>query len=219
MRLRQFKMKTGQFEDVDITARTLTTPAADITAAEIESAAVKNATFDGDFELLDTFWTDLVMPLTQTRVGANNLPTFNTTEIAYEFPQNDATEILYFVVQLPHGYKEGTGLYPHVHWRQTLNLTPVFKLDYKWFNVGAAVPAQWSTYTMDELALPYTADTTIQQINKNSDPIAGTGKTISSILLCKLYRDDNVYTGDALAYQFDIHYEIDSFGSAEEYTK
>jgi hypothetical protein len=218
MRLRQFKMKTGQFGDVDITARTLTAPTADIAAAEIDEATIKNATFDGDFELLDTFWTDLVMPLTQTRVGANNLPTFNTTEIAYEFPQNDATEILYFVVQLPHGYKEGTGIYPHVHWKQTQNLVPVFKLDYKWFNVGAAIPADFTTYTMGSLALPYVSGS-IQQISKNDEPIAGTGKTISSLLLCRLYRDDNVYTGDALAYQFDIHYEIDGFGSDTEYTK
>ena len=218
MRLRQSKMKAGGFGEVDVSAKSLTTPSADIAAAEIDDATIKNATFDGDFELLDTFWTDLVMPLTQTRQGANSLPTFSTTEIAYEFPQNDVTEILYFVVQLPHGYKEGTGVFPHVHWKQTQNLAPVFKLDYKWFNVGAAVPAEFSTYVMDELALPYVSGS-IQQINYNDEPIAGTGKTISSILLCKLYRDDNVYTGDALAYQFDIHYEIDGFGSATEYTK
>ena len=30
---------------------------------------------------------------------------------------------------------------------------------------------------------------------------------------------DNVYTGDMLADQFDIHIEIDGFGSQEEYIK
>ena len=49
--------------------------------------------------------------------------------------------------------------------------------------------------------------------------IGSAGKTISSILQCKLYRDDNVYTGDAGAVSFDIHIEIDSFGSDTEFAK
>lgn len=38
-------------------------------------------------------------------------------------------------------------------------------------------------------------------------------------LFGKTKTDDNVYTGDALTYQFDIHYRIDSFGSNYEYIK
>lgn len=43
--------------------------------------------------------------------------------------------------------------------------------------------------------------------------ISGVGKKISSILKIKLFRTDNTYTGDFLASQFDIHYQIDAFGS------
>jgi len=39
------------------------------------------------------------------------------------------------------------------------------------------------------------------------------------MMLVKLYRDDNTYTGDALTFQFDIHYEIDTVGSRQEYVK
>lgn len=35
----------------------------------------------------------------------------------------------------------------------------------------------------------------------------------------KIYRADNVYTGNCIAYQFDIHYEIDTLGSRGLYTK
>lgn len=59
----------------------------------------------------------------------------------------------------------------------------------------------------------------MHQINEGIGGIDGVGKTLSSMLLCKLYRDDNVYTGDALTYQFDIHIMIDSFGSELEHIK
>lgn len=45
-------------------------------------------------------------------------------------------------------------------------------------------------------------------------------KKISSILKLRLYRDDNAYTGGGiLVDQFDIHIEVDSFGSENEYLK
>ena len=42
---------------------------------------------------------------------------------------------------------------------------------------------------------------------------------VSSMMDIKLYRDDNVAIGDVLTKEFDIHYEIDSLGSKEEYVK
>jgi hypothetical protein len=169
-------------------------------------------------EYRDTYWTDLVTPLTTTRRGSNSRPDFDETNVGYLFPQNDATEILYFIVQLPHSYKEGTSIYPHVHWRQAADQTPVFKLAYKWYNNGAAPPAEFSIYEMSTKVFTY-ASGTLGQISKGAAPIAGTGKTISSMILCKLYREDNAYTGDVLTDQFDIHYELDQPGSDDEYEK
>lgn len=42
---------------------------------------------------------------------------------------------------------------------------------------------------------------------------------VSSIMLIKLYRDDNTYTGNAVTYQFDIHYQKDTIGSRQEFIK
>jgi len=47
--------------------------------------------------------------------------------------------------------------------------------------------------------------------------ISGTGKTISSLLLCKIYlggTPTNVH-----AYQFDVHFEKDTNGSRTETSK
>jgi len=40
----------------------------------------------------------------------------------------------------------------------------------------------------------------------NATAISGIGKTKSSILIMKVYRDDNVYTGDLKVDEIDIHY-------------
>lgn len=165
-----------------------------------------------------TVWDDVLVPLTQTKIGANGKPDFDETNIGYLFPQNDATEILYVIAQMPHKWKEGSTIYPHVHWQQAADANVTWKIDYKWFNIGAAVPAGFTTLALDQLTQTYTSGS-IHQLSASANGIAGTGKLLSSILLVKLYRNDNTYTGDALAWDFDIHIEIDSIGSEAVYSK
>lgn len=43
--------------------------------------------------------------------------------------------------------------------------------------------------------------------------------TVSSVMDIKIYRDDDIVTGDVLVKEFDIHYEINTPGSREEFTK
>jgi len=61
------------------------------------------------------------------------------------------------------------------------------------------------------------------QLAKNATGIDGTGKTLSSMLICRLYRDPadaaDTYPQDVAFLQFDVHYEIDSLGSETEYGK
>jgi hypothetical protein len=164
-----------------------------------------------------TYWDDLLMPLQQGKQGQTDQPAWDATNLGYLFPQNNATHILYLMCQIPHRWKEGTAIYPHVHWKQAANQTPVFKIDYKWTSLGGAVPGAWTTYTMSTKAATYTSGT-IHQLSYGA-AIAGTGHTISSVMEIKLYRDDNAYTGNVLATSFDIHFESDLLGSRTEYTK
>ena len=165
-----------------------------------------------------TVFEDLFVPLTSSKVGANAKPDFDETNIGYLFPQNDATEILYLIVQIPHRYKEGSDIYPHIHYKRTAAGKPTFKIAYTWFNTGSATAAPTTVLPLDVEATTYTSGS-IHQINKSATAISGTGKTISSLLLIKLYREDNTVTGDVLAYQFDLHFEVDGIGSSTEYTK
>jgi len=165
-----------------------------------------------------TTWNDILVPLTTTKIGSNDRPLFVESEIAYAFPQNNTTERMFFTVQMPHSWEEGSVIYPHVHWKQSLNLNPTFVMEYKWFNVGETIPATWTTLTINSQTQPYTGGD-LHQVSRSLTGIDGSGKKLSSFILIVLYRNDNVYTGNVLTYQFDIHYRIDSFGSNFEYVK
>jgi hypothetical protein len=57
----------------------------------------------------------------------------------------------------------------------------------------------------------------------NATGIDGTGKTLSSMIICRLYRDvsdaNDTYASDAFLLEIDFHYEIDTVGSRTELTK
>lgn len=161
---------------------------------------------------------DLFFPLASSKKGVNDKPDFDYTNNGLLFPQNDTSEYVLITCQLPHRWKEGSTIYPHLHYTQTQALQPVFRMEYRWTNIGDAVSGSWANYDMNTNAMPYVSGS-IHQILKNTSGIAGTGKTISSLLELKLYRTDNVYTGDLLAKQFDVHIEIDGLGSSLEYAK
>jgi hypothetical protein len=164
-----------------------------------------------------TVWDDLVVPLTTAKQGANDKPAFDETNVGYLFPSSDTSAIMYMIVQFPHAWKQGSRIFPHVHWQQGASGSVVFSMEYRWQNIGDPVSAS-ALYNMTIPETLYTSGS-IHQINNNPTGIDGIGKTISSIMLIKLYRNDNTYTGNALTYQFDIHIEKDSLGSKEEYSK
>jgi hypothetical protein len=153
---------------------------------------------------------DLRFTATTIRQGVTTKPDFDTTDLVLLFPQNDATEIAYINAQMPHSWQEGTAIEPHIHYIQEEDTQPVFKIDYRWVNIGDAVPSTFTTYTMDSNVMSYVEDG--HQMIYGSDGIDGTGYTASSMLQIKLYRDDNVYTGDCKMLEFDIHYKVDKFG-------
>lgn len=166
-----------------------------------------------------TVWDDLKFPLITGKVGILNKPDFDYDNNGYLFPQNDQSEKIYLVGQIPHSYKIGSNFYPHIHWQQSAATNVVWKLDYKLFNNGSTIPSTWTTITMDDDIFAYVSGNLAQK-SKSASPIDGSGITgTSAIFLGKVYRDDNTTTGDVLAFEFDLHYEKDSLGSREEYIK
>jgi hypothetical protein len=140
-----------------------------------------------------------------------------TTFKLYEFDKLDEA---FFLVQIPHGYKVGWDINVHIHWTPGLRgneengNSVAWKLDYSWANINGTFPA---SSTVD---LTDTCDGTDHKHQMTPDvAISGTGKNISSMLLCRIYRDNgdtwstNTSGNLPLLLEIDFHVPMDSLGS------
>lgn len=181
---------------------------------------------DGKFrqEGTATTWEDLqVSGSSITRAGAND-PTvriFVGNTVIYGFSASTMNEV-FFSVQLTHKWKEGSTIEPHIHWSPLTSPVSsqnvVWKFEYTWANATVAFPAV-ATLT----ATAATGTFGNKHLVNTFGTIDGAGKTISSIMMCRLYRDAanaaDTYTGEAGLLSFDIHIEQDTLGSDTEYGK
>jgi len=126
---------------------------------------------------------------------------------------------LFFSRQLPHSYKEGSYLNPHIHWTIPEDKTGnvVWGLEYTWASIGHL----FGDTTVNEVVTPVWGKD-IHAVTSFSD-IIGTNQEISSIIICRLYRDGNnaldTYSGNVYLFEFDFHYEIDYIGSMSTWSK
>lgn len=182
----------------------------------------KNPSFNNvtvnDILYKDTFFEDMRFNATRIRQGATAKPDFDTTNLGLLYPQNDDTEIGYISDQMPHAWKIGTSIYPHIHYWQDEAQETVFKLDYRFADNGTDPSGSFTTIAASNFVFTYTSGTILQIIAFPSiDLSAFSG--LSLWFDFKLYRDDNIVTGDVLLKGFDFHYEIDRPGSRDEFTK
>ena len=171
-------------------------------------------------EYTDSVWDDLRSPATAINPpGTASDPDFDTTNGGWLFDAG-STELLFIIVQMPHKYKEGSDIHPHVHWEPTNTNTGnvLWRMSYQWTNVGATEAGFTDIDALDA------GDGTAYKHQLASLPsITGTGKTISSMITLKLQRiggdGTDTYNADALLKEFDVHYQIDEPGSQEELIK
>jgi len=213
------------------------TPAAPNWAKVMKEDLANGMTFQSDGSPIlngtATSFTDLVVnPATARNSGGTtpNWSQFVSTNIYTWHFADGAIQEVNFSVQLPHGYKEGSTIYPHIHWAPSsvaAALTRVrWVLEYQWVDLHGAFTATTATSAVGTEVVDGATESLVQYehaITPIGTGIVGTGKKISSILMCRLYRDgggvgDN-FTGTAALLSIDFHYEIDTFGSRTEFTK
>ena len=183
---------------------------------------------DKTLELVETVWDDLRVAMTRAIPGPALAPTFaqfvddgggSTGVYAYMFPDN-AERQLFFSMQMPHSYKEGTDLLAHVHWSpQTVSLLQVdWLLEYTIANIDGTF-GNTVTIKMSDLG-----DGTVNKHQVTASvSINGAGLTVSHMLICRIYRDGGVgtdaFVGDAALLEFDVHFEVNTMGSRQELVK
>ena len=178
---------------------------------------------DGTIRLNGTAktWTDFSVPLTRDKQGQSSKPDYDFTNLGLLFPENDESEIVYINLQMLHQKALQSAIEIHVHYIQSSADQPIFELQYKFYNNSAAVPGSWTTIDTHLVKGKYTY-TSGSILQKGIFPsiAAPANETLSANIDIKLYRQtgDGV-AGDILTKYIDIHFQIDSLGSAQEYIK
>jgi hypothetical protein len=166
-------------------------------------------------------WDDLRAPATAINPpGQVSDPDWDNTNGGWLF---DAAgiETLWIIMQMPHAYKEGSNIRPHLHWHPTNTNTGnvLWRMEYKWTNVNDVDASTFTTLN----SLDAADGTALKHQVAIFGEINGAGKTLSSMIIIKLSRiaDDatDTYNADALLREFDIHFQIDSTGSRQEFIK
>lgn len=144
------------------------------------------------------------------------------------FRNNEGLEAMSFIVQLPHTWKEGTTIYPHLHWvpETTASGNVEWNFEYSWANYDASTPQVFPAITTSTVVAsgPFTAKShKITSLTSGDAGLDGTGKKISSILICRLWRNSSnaadTYGADAGLLFVDFHIMVDGWGSREVFVK
>ena len=174
-----------------------------------------------------TMFDDLRVPMQNTAINPTKsepaFEEFTDGLYVYKFSTTNADdESLHFVAQIPHSYKEGSDLYPHLHWSPDSTNTGNVRWQFEYIvaNIDGTFASTATSETITEAA----DGTALKHQLAGFSAIDGTGLTISHMLICRLTRlgdsdAADTFTGNACVLEFDFHYEINSFGSREEYTK
>ena len=182
-----------------------------------------------------TQWTDLRVSANSTKKGGSKEPTFTkildngegSQGVFAEAFSATVEEELYFEVQMPHGWKVGSDIEAHVHWLPNVAATVTDKvswgLEYTWSNLDDAFGNTTIIYG-DTVALGSTAVANSHCLTELGD-IDATGKTLSNMMMCRVFRDatgtggTDDYGSLASLLEIDFHYQIDALGSNSEYIK
>lgn len=165
-------------------------------------------------------WNDLRVSLESTRINpATSKPdliNFIGNTKVYGFDPS-SVEGVTFSLQMPHNYIIGSRLRPHIHFSPTTTNVGdiVFGLECTMSDVNGTFP---STTTV------YATATTSGIVGKHqilSFPEISGFQGTSGMICCYLFRNatdsGDTYTGDVAVLEYDIHYQVGSFGSRQEF--
>lgn len=179
-----------------------------------------NLTVNGTFSLATPAYDDVVTPLLTAKTPSGSPAvvkqvtaiTGSIYQLAFESGKGqDAT----FSIQLPHGYKRGTDLYPHLHFicSSASGGDVVFGLEYV---TGSLTGVYSSVSTTRYFTNAATSRTSMRMEIHGWDPISGVNLRESSCLFGRIFRPNvagDTYPDDVFGISLDVHYQVRSLGS------
>jgi hypothetical protein len=167
-----------------------------------------------------TAWDDLRAPSQAINPAGSPSPaTINNTDGTLTFAKGNVITCWF---QMPHAWKEGSTIHPHIHWSKDVSASGNvnWQIKTKWSNIGEIMPA----YGGLQMGIDYVSDASTAGMHALTEfpDMDASGKTFSSMLgvyLARINDASDNFTGNVTLYEVDIHYEIDSFGTSQEYVK
>lgn len=183
----------------------------DVAASDLNITTGANKTI----ELQNPVWNDIITSPLNLRPGITppTFAVFMNGIYGMRFGAGTGDE-LHGTIEIPHDYKEGTDLIPHVHWSPTTTNTGniVWGLEYTFATDGAVFPGSTIITTV-----PEAASGTVNNLEKVDFPtISGATMKIGDIVAFRIYRQNggtDTFTGDAFLHSFGFHYQTDTIGS------
>ena len=168
-------------------------------------------------------WDDLRFPASGLNPpGPTGAPSTDTSTGLLVF-DDGSTETMAGVAQMPHSWKQNSVVRPHVHWIQPSAGNVVWQLEYRLIPAyNGLFPADWTTITASTAVGTYPGSGNYVNITTFGD-IDMDGFNISSMIVFKLSRlggnAADTVSGDVSLLEFDIHYQINTNGSRQEFVK
>jgi hypothetical protein len=129
--------------------------------------------------------------------------------------------MVFFAVQLPHQYLLGSNLRPHAHLsaETTGTGTARFGLEYSIAKINGTFGASSTIYA----TIDFDNDQYVHKYLNFAEIDCSAIHAVSPMIMCRFFRDATAladdYAGEVTMFEFDFHYQIDSFGSAQEFVK
>lgn len=174
----------------------------------------------GSVRLRRPVWDDMKYPASGLNPpGAASDPTRDTTDGMLLFDAA-ATNVIAGGALMPHAREVGTVIEPHIHWTATTTGAGnvVWRFEYAVASIGNAFPA----YTTVNVTAAASGVANQHQVTSFGE-ITMADDALGTMLKWKLSRIGgdaaDTYAADAKLLEFDIHIQLDSFGSEEKYSK
>jgi len=175
-----------------------------------------------------TYWGDLRTPVSSAKAGGG---VGGADEVFWDVDGGttfrwlafDLDEYSYFTIEVPPDWIQGTSIHSHIHYTIPDNGAGIgaenvkWILDYSWVNAGVAFPTPAAITSTRDVQ----DDTLGDHIHEDIGWLDGSGKTVGSMIKCRLERDTagNDYGSDAYLIAIDFAYQTDGKGGRAEDVK
>lgn len=161
-------------------------------------------------------WDDITSDLSAGKVAGANVPTWGTFRdglSAYEFSANSMNEI-WVTFHVKHDYKEGTNVYPHMHWAADTTSTGVVRWGFEYSvqkgHDQGAFPSTTTVYVETNIA---TNKQYQHMISEVSDGDAFDALEADSLILMRIFRDgghaNDTFPDGVFGFTADVHFRGD----------